>query len=123
MKDAWRACGGGTLNTRGKGAFDLVTDVDFAMERYIADAIRENFPGDTVVGEELNPLRELPSGRAWTVDPIDGTVNMAHGLPLSGCSARSVWTACLAARRFISPVSRRCTPRQRAAAQSSTACV
>lgn len=84
MKDAWRACGGGTLNTRGKGAFDLVTDVDFAMERYIADAIRENFPGDTVVGEELNPLRELPSGRAWTVDPIDGTVNMAHGLPLFG---------------------------------------
>lgn len=82
--EAWRACGGAELNVRDKGAFDLVTDVDFAMEKYIAAAICENFPGDTVVGEELNPLRELPAGRAWTVDPIDGTVNMAHGMPLFG---------------------------------------
>lgn len=84
MKDAWHACGGAELNVRGKGAFDLVTDVDLSMEKFIDAAIRENFPGDTVVGEELNPLRELPSGRVWTVDPIDGTVNMAHGLPLFG---------------------------------------
>lgn len=84
VREAWKECGGTALNTRGKGAFDLVTDLDFAMERHIDAAIKESFPGDVVVGEELNPLAELPSGRAWTVDPIDGTVNMAHGLPLFG---------------------------------------
>lgn len=84
VREAWRACSGTELNTRDKGAFDLVTDMDFAMERFIDGAIRESFPGDVVVGEELNPLKELPAGRAWTVDPIDGTVNMAHGLPLFG---------------------------------------
>lgn len=84
VREAWRACSGTELNTRDKGAFDLVTDMDFAMERFIDGAIRESFPGDVVVGEELNPLKDLPAGRAWTVDPIDGTVNMAHGMPLFG---------------------------------------
>ena len=84
VKEAWKNCGGADLHTRAKGAFDLVTDVDFAMEKFITAAIEEEFGGDCVVGEELNPLRELPAGRSWTVDPIDGTVNMAHGLPLFG---------------------------------------
>ena len=84
VREAWNACAGTELHTRDKGAFDLVTDMDLAMERFIDGAIRESFPGDVVVGEELNPLKELPAGRAWTVDPIDGTVNMAHGLPLFG---------------------------------------
>lgn len=84
VKDAWKSCGGAALHTRAKGTFDLVTDVDFAMEKFITSAIESEFSGDCVVGEELNPLRELPLGRSWTVDPIDGTVNMAHGLPLFG---------------------------------------
>lgn len=84
VKEAWKACGGADLHTRAKGTFDLVTDVDFAMEKFISSAIESEFGGDCVVGEELNPLRELPAGRSWTVDPIDGTVNMAHGLPLFG---------------------------------------
>ena len=84
VREAWKACGGAELNTREKGAFDLVTDVDLAMENFIDAAIKENFPSDIVVGEELAPLREMPPGRAWTVDPVDGTVNMAHGLPLFG---------------------------------------
>lgn len=84
VKEAWKACGGADLHTRAKGTFDLVTDVDFAMEKFISSAIESEFGGDCVVGEELNPLRELPAGRSWTVDPVDGTVNMAHGLPLFG---------------------------------------
>lgn len=84
VRDAWQECAGTTLHTRGKGSFDLVTDLDFAMERFITAALNKNFAGDIVIGEELNPLKELPEGRVWTVDPIDGTVNMAHGLPLFG---------------------------------------
>lgn len=84
VKEAWKVCGGADLHTHAKGTFDLVTDVDFAMEKFISSAIESEFGGDCVVGEELNPLRELPAGRSWTVDPIDGTVNMAHGLPLFG---------------------------------------
>ena len=84
VREAWEKCGGRPSVTDVKSAFDLVTDIDFAMEKFITRAIGEEFPGDAVIGEEYNPLTELPAGRCWTVDPVDGTVNFAHGLPLFG---------------------------------------
>lgn len=84
VREAWEKCGGRPSVTDVKSAFDLVTDIDFAMEKFITRAIGEEFPGDAVIGEEYNPLTELPAGRCWTVDPVDGTVNFARGLPLFG---------------------------------------
>ena len=77
VREAWEKCGGRPSVTDVKSAFDLVTDIDFAMEKFITRAIGEEFPGDAVIGEEYNPLTELPAGRCWTVDPVDGTVNAA----------------------------------------------
>ncbi len=68
---------------RQKSAHDLVTEVDIRMEKYLSDAIRQTFPGDRIHGEELSSSQTV-DGRTWTIDPIDGTYNMARQLPLYG---------------------------------------
>lgn len=68
-----------------KGEVDLVTEADRASERSIVAAIRERFPDHTVLGEEggRQPGR---SEFCWYVDPLDGTTNYAHGLPVYAVS-------------------------------------
>lgn len=68
---------------RQKSAHDLVTEVDVNMEKYLTQAIREAFPGDHIHGEELSSTQAV-TGRTWTLDPIDGTCNMARQIPLYG---------------------------------------
>lgn len=73
----------GARDVRQKSAFDLVTEVDVNIERYLSDAIKEAFPGDHIHAEELSSTQPI-AGRTWVIDPIDGTVNFAHGIPLYG---------------------------------------
>ena len=60
-------------------ANDLVTEADLASEQLIRDALAADFPGVGFWGEESNQLPDEES--FWLVDPIDGTVNYAHGVP------------------------------------------
>jgi myo-inositol-1(or 4)-monophosphatase len=61
---------------------NLVTEVDHASEKLIIDIIRESFPDHHILTEESGDLpRE--STTKWIIDPIDGTVNFANGIPLS----------------------------------------
>ena len=67
-------------------ARDLVTDLDVASERLIASHIQVAFPGHAIEAEE-EFLGVAPGpGYRWIVDPLDGTVNFVHGLPLFGVS-------------------------------------
>jgi myo-inositol-1(or 4)-monophosphatase len=65
-----------------KGAIDLVTEVDVAIERTFRDMIAVRFPGHAVLGEEMGGSAVTPPGPCWVFDPIDGTTNFAHGLPI-----------------------------------------
>ncbi len=67
-----------------KGRIDLVTEVDLAIERDFRAMISERFPTHAVLGEELGEYIPTSSGAShcWVFDPIDGTVNFAHGLPI-----------------------------------------
>lgn len=56
------------------------SDLDEILEGEFRRALRERFPDDPVIGEELPPRHEW-SGTGWLVDPIDGTTNLRHGLP------------------------------------------
>lgn len=77
---------GGQTSVRSKGRpRDLVTEADRASEEIILEALRREFPGDGVVAEETAP-EERRRGRVWIVDPLDGTVNFAHGVPLFSVS-------------------------------------
>ena len=75
------------------GPQDLVTDADEAAERRIAAALRALFPGALVVGEEAAGRdaslldRLVEAERAIVLDPLDGTFNFAHGVPLFGVMA------------------------------------
>lgn len=64
-----------------KGAIDLVTEVDVAIEREFRARIAERFPEHTVFGEEMGGSATAPEGPCWVFDPIDGTTNFAHGHP------------------------------------------
>ena len=81
------ACGlyaaAGPQDVRSKSAFDLVTEVDVNIERFLTDAILAAFPGDKIHAEEMSSSQEI-TGRTWVIDPIDGTCNFAHGIPTYG---------------------------------------
>jgi myo-inositol-1(or 4)-monophosphatase len=65
-----------------KGSIDLVTEVDLAIEREFRARIAERFPDHTILGEEMGGSATAPEGPCWVFDPIDGTTNFAHGLPI-----------------------------------------
>jgi myo-inositol-1(or 4)-monophosphatase len=58
-----------------------VTDLDHDLERLIRARLAERFPCDRLTGEEYAPAGGHGQ-RSWSIDPIDGTGNMVHGLPL-----------------------------------------
>jgi myo-inositol-1(or 4)-monophosphatase len=69
---------------RYKSVRDPVSEADTASEALIADIIGSAFPSDGFLGEEdvSGSSGEADgSGRRWVVDPLDGTVNFAHGYP------------------------------------------
>lgn len=65
-----------------KGAIDLVTEVDVEIERAFRADIGKRFPDHAILGEEFGGLASVPKGPCWVFDPIDGTTNFAHGLPI-----------------------------------------
>jgi fructose-1,6-bisphosphatase/inositol monophosphatase family enzyme len=75
------------IATKGNAA-DWVTDTDRGVEQLVLDAILAEFPNHRVSGEELGVTGDDDDAPAtWLVDPIDGTTNYVHGLPLSSFSA------------------------------------
>lgn len=72
----------GRVAAREKAPGDLVTDADQASQRLIADEIRRAFPDHTILAEEDGLVDDPARPWRWIVDPLDGTVNFAHGFPL-----------------------------------------
>src|SRR5574340_747892 len=66
---------------RYKGIIDLVTEVDHQSEDYLLGQIREHFPGSHIVTEESGEI-EGNRQALWYIDPLDGTVNYAHHIPI-----------------------------------------
>lgn len=64
-----------------EGINNLVTEADHASEKAIIDSIKKDFPGHFILSEERGELA-MDSEYKWIIDPIDGTVNFANGIPL-----------------------------------------
>jgi myo-inositol-1(or 4)-monophosphatase len=73
---------GGEFRVDKKGAIDLVTEVDVEVERMFRALVSERFPDHQVLAEELGGQDLVPKGPCWIFDPIDGTTNFTHGLPI-----------------------------------------
>jgi myo-inositol-1(or 4)-monophosphatase len=74
LRDAY-----GRVEAREKGPGDLVTEADLASQRLIAERIRRDFPEHTLLAEEEGQLADPTRPWRWIVDPLDGTINFAHG--------------------------------------------
>jgi len=64
-----------------EGINNLVTEVDHLAEQKIISVIKATYPTHSIIGEESGENIQL-SDYQWVIDPIDGTVNFAHGIPL-----------------------------------------
>ncbi len=64
-----------------EGVNNLVTEADHAAEKAIMEIIRNDYPDHHILSEESGDM-PTSSSYKWIIDPLDGTVNFAHGLPL-----------------------------------------
>src|ERR1700730_6323436 len=72
----------GTFNISNKeGVNNLVTEADYASEKVIFEIIRKEFPAHYILSEEAGEII-MDSSYKWIIDPIDGTINFAHGIPI-----------------------------------------
>ena len=100
IQDIAKKAGGAVLKRFGKDGVqymksknrgDAVTKADLLSEKMIIDAIKKRYPEHGIVAEESGTFRE-GSEYVWVIDPIDGTLNFAHGVPIFGvmiCLMRS----------------------------------
>lgn len=72
-----------------KGRIDLVTQTDLAVEKLLSESLPALVPGSTVLGEESHTSL-VPGDLTWIVDPVDGTTNYAHKIPLTAVSV-ALW--------------------------------
>lgn len=73
------------LEIEKKGEINLVTVADKNAEKMILQAIQNKFPDDNILCEESGNMNARNSFK-WIIDPLDGTTNYTHGLPLYGIS-------------------------------------
>jgi myo-inositol-1(or 4)-monophosphatase len=79
--------GHGARSSERKGAGDYVTETDRRSEEAIRRHLASGEPRIPMVGEEAGGT---PAERYWLVDPLDGTTNFVHGLPMVGVSVALV---------------------------------
>lgn len=85
---------GNSFSTSAKeGRYDLVTEIDIASENEIKNCIKEFFPDHTFLCEEGGYEGENPSSIRWIIDPLDGTVNFVHGIPMFAISIAATFNA------------------------------
>lgn len=64
-----------------KGVIDLVTEVDHASEKFLLGEVQKDFPGHHILSEETGIIQGNAEN-VWYIDPLDGTVNYAHHIPI-----------------------------------------
>jgi myo-inositol-1(or 4)-monophosphatase len=69
------------LHIEYKGAINLVTEMDKKCEAYIVDKLSVAFPDHAIIAEEGSAI-DAASEFCWYIDPLDGTTNYTHGLPI-----------------------------------------
>jgi len=70
-----------TLNVEYKGEIDPVTQADRNSQKEIINTIKNVFPQHGILAEE-DEMNEMGKEYCWIIDPLDGTVNFVHGLPM-----------------------------------------
>jgi len=86
-----------------KGDINLVTEADIASEKVIIETIRKVFPDHSVLAEESGSDK-LASEALWVIDPLDGTTNFAHRVPVFAVSIAFAWKGAIAVGVVLNPM-------------------
>lgn len=70
-----------SIEAREKAPHDFVSRVDTQCQDIICDMIRQYFPKDGIVAEEMSKAYQPDAKGVWIIDPLDGTTNFLHGFP------------------------------------------
>jgi len=70
----------GGLRTERKVLLDIVTEADLAAEKIVIEGLQQLTPGVSILAEESGATG-AQDGPRWIIDPLDGTINYASGLP------------------------------------------
>lgn len=77
------------IELKEQGNYNLVTEMDHASEELVRSIVMQKVPGSKYLAEESGGERDLVD-LTWVVDPIDGTVNYAHRIPMYAVSVAAV---------------------------------
>jgi myo-inositol-1(or 4)-monophosphatase len=87
------------------GIHNLVTEYDNAAEESIIGTVRAHFPNHSILAEESGEKRTAhPEDVTWVIDPLDGTVNFAHRIPIFAVSIGVAVKECVVAAVVYSPM-------------------
>lgn len=86
-----------------KGVIDLVTEVDHQSEAYLLGELRSQFPDHHIVTEESGIIQGSDQ-HIWYIDPLDGTVNYAHHIPIFAVSIAYAFQGKLAMGAVFDPM-------------------
>jgi len=70
------------INVKSGQEKNLVTEIDKKSEELVVSIIRKHFPGHDILAEESGNEHGKESEYRWIIDPLDGTTNFTHGLPI-----------------------------------------
>ena len=94
-----------TLVTSSKeGKHNLCTDYDTKVEKLIIRFIKDHFPDHVFLGEEFGTEGTNPQAIKWIIDPIDGTVNFAHSIPVFSISIAATFQGSVLSGVVYSPM-------------------
>jgi len=94
---------GNISQIRKKAAEEIVTEADTAAEEQIINAIRSDFPEHGILSEERG-LSKSGSEYRWIIDPLDGTVNFAHQVPIFSVSIALSYRDCVVLGVVLDPI-------------------
>ncbi|MBL7998543.1 MAG: inositol monophosphatase [Candidatus Kapabacteria bacterium] len=88
------------------GTHNIVTQYDLASEHAIIETIKEVFPNHTFLAEEsgASSNNDTDSNVRWIIDPLDGTVNYAHGIPIFSVSIAAEYNGIIEAGVIYQPI-------------------
>lgn len=87
-----------------KGEINLVTEADQRSEAYLLQEITARFPDHEIIAEESGKIMGDPE-HCWYIDPLDGTTNFAHGLPIFSVSLAYAFQSQLTLGVVYNPIS------------------
>ena len=78
------------VGTKNSNPRDFVTEVDREIEQLIRKEISKAFPTHNITGEEFAKTENNQNKMNWVIDPVDGTTNFIHGIPMC-CISIALW--------------------------------